>query len=108
MMTMSRRFFVVFCLFLSISRLPAQIREDSSISLTLSASELRYTSKNLSHIISKIVSASPKDTVQLTIDSLEHLFLKNNLALISQKFDIEASKAEVIQAKLFENPTFYY
>src|ERR1035437_5887467 len=49
-----------------------------------------------------------QDTLRLNIDSVEHLFLRNNLILISQKYQIEEARAAIIQAKLFENPTVYY
>ncbi|HEY4799211.1 MAG TPA: TolC family protein [Bacteroidia bacterium] len=44
----------------------------------------------------------------MTIDSAEKYFLKNNLSLIAQKYEIEEAKAAVIQARLFENPDLTY
>ena len=45
-----------------------------------------------------------KDTTRLSIDSAEHLFLQNNLLLLAQKYNIDAQKAQIIQAKLYPNP----
>lgn len=56
----------------------------------------------------QLSSSENSDTVKLTIDAAEELFLKNNLNLLSQKFQIEADRAAIIQAKLFPNPNLYY
>jgi len=48
------------------------------------------------------------DTVKVTMEQAEKQFVTQNLALLAQKYDIEASKAAVIQAKLFDNPTLYF
>ena len=44
------------------------------------------------------------DTVSLKLDSLENGFLQKNLLLLAQRYNIEAQKALVAQAKLFPNP----
>lgn len=49
-----------------------------------------------------------RDTLHLTLDSAEHSFLENNLLILAQKYNIEAQKALVIQAKLYPNPTLNY
>lgn len=54
------------------------------------------------------ISASnlaPTDTVPLTIAEAENNFLKRNLLLLASNYDIEASKAQIIQAKLWPNPS---
>ena len=48
------------------------------------------------------------DSISLSIDSAEHLFLKNNLQLLAQKYNIDAQKALIIQAKLLPNPNFSF
>jgi len=48
---------------------------------------------------------SPTDTVSLTVVEAEDNFLKRNLLLLASNYDIEASKAQIIQAKLWPNPT---
>ncbi len=40
----------------------------------------------------------------ITLSECENQFLKNNLQLIAEQYNINASKANVIQAKLWENP----
>ncbi|EQA36340.1 outer membrane efflux protein [Leptospira inadai serovar Lyme str. 10] len=42
---------------------------------------------------------------KLSLREAEELFLKNNLSLISSKFEIEAKKAEILQAQLWDNPS---
>jgi len=44
------------------------------------------------------------DTIHLTIDSAENIFLRNNLLLLAQRYNIDAQKALIIQAKLYPNP----
>ncbi|MBS1579149.1 MAG: TolC family protein [Bacteroidetes bacterium] len=44
------------------------------------------------------------DTVSLKLEDAESMFLKNNFLLLSQKYNIDAQKALVIQAKLYPNP----
>jgi cobalt-zinc-cadmium efflux system outer membrane protein len=46
------------------------------------------------------------DTLKLTIKQAEDLFLKNNLQLIAQHYNIGIAEAQVITAKLFPNPDF--
>ncbi len=46
------------------------------------------------------------DTLYLKQDSVEHIFVRKNLLLLAQRFNIDAQKALVDQAKLFPNPTF--
>lgn len=45
------------------------------------------------------------DTLRIDFKGAERLFLENNLRLIAQKYHVEASKAMVKQAKLWDNPT---
>jgi len=49
-----------------------------------------------------------KDTIQLSIDSAESIFLRNNFLLLASKYNIDAQKALVIQAKLLPNPNFSF
>lgn len=49
-----------------------------------------------------------KDSLKISIDSAEHIFLDNNLMLLAQKYNIDAQKAQIIQAKLYPNPNFNY
>jgi len=49
---------------------------------------------------------APSDTLKLTIKQTEDRFLKNNLQLIAQRYNIDIANAQVITAKLFPNPDF--
>jgi len=44
------------------------------------------------------------DSVKLSIDSAESIFLKNNYQLLAQRYNIDMQKAMVIQARLYPNP----
>ncbi|MBB6270204.1 cobalt-zinc-cadmium efflux system outer membrane protein [Pedobacter cryoconitis] len=46
----------------------------------------------------------PRDTLSITIKQAEDLFIKNNLSLIAGKYNIDNAKAQVITARLFDNP----
>src|ERR1700744_1991984 len=46
------------------------------------------------------------DTLKLTVKQAEELFLKNNVQLIAQHYNIGIAEAQVITAKLFPNPDF--
>lgn len=48
----------------------------------------------------------PTDTVSLTIDSTEALFLIRNFDLLAAKYQINEAEARMIQAKLWANPNF--
>ncbi len=48
------------------------------------------------------------DTVKLTVKQAEDMFLKNNLQLIIQRYNIDNASAQVITAKLFPNPDFSF
>ena len=47
-----------------------------------------------------------QDTLRLSREAAETLFLRQNLLLISEKLNIESQQAEVIQAKVWPNPEF--
>lgn len=48
------------------------------------------------------------DTLNITIKQAEDQFLKNNLSLIIQRYNIDNASAQVITAKLFNNPDFSF
>lgn len=48
------------------------------------------------------------DSTRLTLDSAEQLFLRNNFLLLAQRYNIDAQKALIIQAKLWPNPNLSY
>ena len=47
-----------------------------------------------------------KDTLRITLSQSDSLFIESNLALLAEKCNVEASKAQIIQARLFKNLTF--
>ncbi|HEY4148401.1 MAG TPA: TolC family protein [Chitinophagaceae bacterium] len=49
-------------------------------------------------------SQSTPDTVSITLPEAEAKAIQNNLLLIASKYNIEASRALIIQAKLWDNP----
>jgi len=48
-----------------------------------------------------------QDTLRLTLRQADSLLLINNLNLITANYQIDITKAQVLQAKLFNNPEFY-
>lgn len=50
--------------------------------------------------------AVPGDTLKLTIRQAEDRFVKNNLQLLAQRYNIDIANAQVITARLFPNPDF--
>ena len=51
---------------------------------------------------------TPTDTLKLTVKQAEDQFLKNNLRIIIQRFNIDNASAQVITAQLFANPDFSF
>ena len=49
-----------------------------------------------------------KDTTYINLDSAETIFLKNNFQILAQRYNVDAQKALIIQAKLLPNPNFSY
>ena len=48
--------------------------------------------------------AQTTDTLQLSLPQAEQLFIQNNYQLIAQNYQTSTAKAEIITAKLFDNP----
>ncbi|MBL7922205.1 MAG: TolC family protein [Bacteroidia bacterium] len=47
-----------------------------------------------------------QQTQSLTLNACEEIFLKNNLVLLAQQYNINAKQALIIQAKAYPNPSF--
>lgn len=45
-----------------------------------------------------------RDTIAIALPDAEALFVKNNLALLAQKYSIDSAQAAVITARLYDNP----
>ena len=48
------------------------------------------------------------DTVSLTLQEAEKIFLQKNLLLLSQKYNVAAAGALILQARLWNNPNFSF
>ena len=46
----------------------------------------------------------PQDTLPLRLNDAERIFLDSNYQLLAQKYNIDAQKALIIQARLWPNP----
>jgi cobalt-zinc-cadmium efflux system outer membrane protein len=53
-----------------------------------------------------ITNVSRAQQKSITLDEAEKLFLKSNLMLLAQQYNISAKQALVIQARAYPNPTF--
>lgn len=49
--------------------------------------------------------AGPADTLRLSVAEVEKIFLERNLLLLAQQYNIDAAKARIIQARLWNNPS---
>ena len=56
----------------------------------------------------QIYTAIQLDTLSLKLDSIERIFLQKNLVLLAQRYNIDAQKALITQAKLFPNPNISF
>ncbi|HEY4062059.1 MAG TPA: TolC family protein [Puia sp.] len=61
----------------------------------------------LGSLFSSSVRAQPRqDTLRLALPEAEKMFLDSNLQLLAQRYNIDAGKALVLQARLWPNPNF--
>jgi cobalt-zinc-cadmium efflux system outer membrane protein len=80
------------------------------ISLIISALFLSLTLASGVKAQPAILSGAPAslaqvDSLALTLPEAEAAFLGTNFALLAERFNIPAAQAEVVQARLFDNPT---
>jgi cobalt-zinc-cadmium efflux system outer membrane protein len=59
-------------------------------------------------LVSNIVAAQYKDTITISLQEAEKMFLEKNYFLLAQKYNIDAADASIRQAKLWYNPTFFF
>ena len=57
-------------------------------------------------IVSAFCQIAKVDTLPLSLPDAEKIFLEKNLLLVANKLNIDAAKAQIIQAKLWDNPAF--
>jgi len=55
-------------------------------------------------LVSTIAKSQVPDSVQVTLADAERIFLQRNLSLLAQQYNIDISKAQVQQAKYWDNP----
>ncbi|MEP6748270.1 MAG: TolC family protein [Bacteroidota bacterium] len=65
---------------------------------------LRSLLFSLSICASTLLAA--QDTARMTIQAAEKQFLEKNLQLLAEKYNIDIARANVIQARLYNNPNF--
>jgi len=51
-----------------------------------------------------LLKAENNDTIKISINQAEEIFFKKNLLLLAARFNVDASKAATVQAKLWSNP----
>ncbi|OON65852.1 hypothetical protein B0919_23350 [Hymenobacter sp. CRA2] len=51
------------------------------------------------------VAPAPADTVQLDLAQAEKQFVDHNFALLAQRYSVSAAEAQILQARLWDNPT---
>ncbi len=59
-------------------------------------------------IFDTLAQQSKSDTLKITITQAKQLLIKQNLALIANRYAIDIADAELIQAKLWSNPNFVW
>jgi outer membrane protein, heavy metal efflux system len=62
----------------------------------------------LSLWINLVSGQAQYDTLRLNLDSAERLFITGNFTLLAQKYNIDAQKALIIQARLWPNPNLSF
>jgi cobalt-zinc-cadmium efflux system outer membrane protein len=53
-----------------------------------------------------LTAQAQNDTLQVSLSDAEKMFLDSNLLLLAQKYNVDAQKALILQAKLLPNPNF--
>src|SRR5271154_2742221 len=56
---------------------------------------------------SPVLFAQPTDTLTVTFQKVEEIFLRNNFSLLAQRFNITVSEGAIKQARLWNNPLFF-
>jgi len=55
-------------------------------------------------VYAQVQTSAYADTVTMSLEQAEQQFLENNLALVAQHYQVEAGKALIQQARLWDNP----
>ncbi len=59
-------------------------------------------------LASNIVTAQYKDTLTISLQEAEKMFLEKNYFLLAQRYNIQVADAAIKQARLWYNPTFFF
>ena len=59
-------------------------------------------------IINRGFAQQKPDTLTFTLQQAEARFLSNNIQLLAQKYSIDSARANIITARLYDNPAFSY
>ena len=59
-------------------------------------------------IVAPLTASSQPDTIRISAEEAEQQFLQRNLQLVAAKFNIDAARAAVSQAGLWNNPNFSF
>lgn len=54
------------------------------------------------------ITAFAQDTLKLALPEAEAQFVQKNLSLLAEKYSIDIAKAQIIQARLYNNPNFQF
>lgn len=54
------------------------------------------------------LSAKAQDTIHITIQDAEKQFLERNLQLLAEKYNVSIANAQIIQARLYNNPNLTF
>ncbi|MGN6293276.1 MAG: TolC family protein [Chitinophagaceae bacterium] len=65
----------------------------------------KYLSVIPAIVLCSSLSAQNTDTLHVSLEQAEQMFLQKNLLLLSQRYQVDAAKANEIQQKLYNNPT---
>lgn len=57
-------------------------------------------------ILGLSISANSQDTLKINLQQADSIFQRNNFSLLASSMNIEAQKAQIIQAKVYPNPIF--
>ncbi|NBA85604.1 TolC family protein [Emticicia sp. CRIBPO] len=60
----------------------------------------------ISVIFSSFLARASSDTLRISVQDADGLFLKNNYNLLASSMNIDAQRAQIIQAGLYPNPVF--
>jgi cobalt-zinc-cadmium efflux system outer membrane protein len=55
-------------------------------------------------LLASCVSVQAQDTLRITLQNAERQFLGKNLQLLAEKYNVSIAKAQIIQARLYNNP----